>query len=219
MISKIKDKEWFGEVFYSSIEGVLLIDDQGIILKANPSTERMFGYYSDELLGKKILDLIPKKSRKTQRAHWENYVNKPKICPMNLLGLRKDTTEFPLRISLSPSFIKGKSVVIAYIIDITRRTIAERELNTKATWNKAILQAIPDMIFIINGQGVYLDVHAPDLSLLAVSIDEIVGKKMCDFLPKDNDGTTKVPVWLLKIQRGSNEVLLLTTLYGILPDY
>ncbi len=72
-----------------------------------------------------------------------------------------------------------------FITDITEQKKVEQELRTNELRNKAMLQAIPDFIFVLNRQGVYLDLHASDASKLILPKDELIGKSIYDVLPKE----------------------------------
>ncbi len=131
MINKVEDSELFRGIFESSVEGILVVSHQGNIIKANPSAEKMFAYESGELVYTKIENLIPGQFRNNHKNHRAEYANKPKSRSMgkgrDLWGLKKNGTQFPLEISLSPTTIEGNKVVIAFIIDITVRLAADKK--------------------------------------------------------------------------------------------
>ena len=127
----MQTKEGVDALFLHATEGILITNESGEIIRINPSAEKLFRYNQNELLGKKIEQLIPKRfaSHVKQR---ENYTVNPHArsmgAGMELFGLRKDGTELPVEISLSPySNYEGK-FVIAFIVDITVRKQAEEKL-------------------------------------------------------------------------------------------
>ncbi len=118
-------------LFLYATEGILVVNEQGEITRFNPSAEKLFGYKQQELVGKQIEALIPKRFSAHTR-HREQYSAHPHArsmgAGMDLYGLRKDGTEIPVEISLSPySNAEGK-FVIAFIVDITLRKQAEERL-------------------------------------------------------------------------------------------
>ncbi len=119
-------------LFRFSTEGILVVDEKGIIARSNPSVERMFLYEKDELLGQSIEQLIPRKLSQAHRQHREKFIHAPQARSMgngiDLFGLRKDGSEFPVEISLCPYVNKERKFVIAFIIDITVRRLAEEKL-------------------------------------------------------------------------------------------
>jgi len=132
MMDKLKDNDLFKSIFQSSVEGILVINDSGVIIKANPASEYMFGYNKQELIDKTVENLIPNKFKKNHESHRIKYSKNPISRSMgqglNLWGLKKDGSQFPLEISLSPTKINNKQLVIAFIIDITERMSAKQAL-------------------------------------------------------------------------------------------
>lgn len=128
----MESKEGIDALFLHATEGILVVNEKGEITRINPSAERLFGYDKDELKGKKIEVLIPKRLTPSHEKHREKYNHSPHArsmgAGMDLYGLKKDGTEFPLEISLSPYSNESGSSVIAFIVDITIRKQAEDKL-------------------------------------------------------------------------------------------
>ena len=116
-------------LFFYATEGILVIDDKGFIVRINPSAEKLFGYDDNELLGKKIEILVPQRHEKNHLEHRSRFHKNPHARSMGigleLFGLRKNGTEFPIEISLSPYISDVGKFVIAFIVDITLRKKAE----------------------------------------------------------------------------------------------
>jgi len=119
-------------LFLYATEGILIVDENGIIISINPSAEKLFGYEKGELPGKKIEVLVPKRLASKHSVHRNNYNEHPHARSMGigkeLFGLRKDGTEFPVEISLSPYQNSSGKHVIAFIVDITLRKQAEERI-------------------------------------------------------------------------------------------
>lgn len=129
---KMDSKEGLNALFEFATEGILVINNVGVIIKTNPATERMFGYQKDELLEKRIETLVPTRYAHKHVAHREQYAVNPHSRAMgngiDLYGKRKDNTEFPVEISLSPFTAHNGKFVIAFIVDITGRKKAEESV-------------------------------------------------------------------------------------------
>ena len=118
-------------LFQHATEGILVVNQQGDIVRFNPSAEKLFGYASAELIGKKIEILIPQRFAHNHTSHRDQYANNPHSRPMGLgmelWGLKKDGSEFPLEISLSPFESPEGRYIMAFIMDITIRKQAEEK--------------------------------------------------------------------------------------------
>ncbi|MBX2963852.1 MAG: PAS domain S-box protein [Cyclobacteriaceae bacterium] len=124
--------ETFREIFQGSAEGILMINDAGDIQLANPVSERMFGYETGELVGKKLEVLLPERYRSQHVQHRVGFKENPAPRRMgvgrDLMARRKDGNEFPVEVSLSYKEINHQLVVVAFIIDITERKKVEEAL-------------------------------------------------------------------------------------------
>ena len=123
-------------VVESAPDAVLMTDEMGTIIFVNGRGESMFGYLRTELLGRKVEVLVPSKNRGAHIGKRVGYQQSPHTRPMgmglDLNGVRKDGTEFPVEISLSPVESGQKRRFIASIRDISERRMLEQELqNTK----------------------------------------------------------------------------------------
>lgn len=128
----MESKEGIDALFLYATEGILVTDDKGLIIKINPSAEKLFGYDPGELIGKKIEILIPSRLSERHVHHRERYCHTPHArsmgAGMELYGLKKNGTEFPVEISLSPYSNDEGRFVIAFVVDITVRKSAEEKL-------------------------------------------------------------------------------------------
>lgn len=128
----MEGKEGIDALFLYATEGILVANDKGEITKANPSAEKLFGYEQGELDGKKIEVLVPKRLAHRHTDHRDRYNHHPHArsmgAGMNLFGLKKDGSEFPVEISLSPYTTSEGKFVIAFIVDITVRKQAEEKI-------------------------------------------------------------------------------------------
>lgn len=122
----------FGDVLTSATEGILIVDPGGQIRFANPAAGQLFGYQKQELNGLPVERLLPEALRDAHVAHRSQYSAKAVPRPMgrdrSLVGLRKDGTEVPIEVSLSPMAYQGGLAVVAFVTDITDRRDAERSI-------------------------------------------------------------------------------------------
>jgi PAS domain S-box-containing protein len=117
-------------------DAIVACDSEGRITLVNAQTERLFSFARDELLGQPIERLLPVRFQARHFAHRNQYSTNPHTRPMGigleLYGQRKDGTEVPVEISLSPLYPVDNMVVIAAIRDVTERVRAARQIQETA---------------------------------------------------------------------------------------
>lgn len=122
----------FDPLFDNASMGIIVANDRGQIVITNPFLEKQFGYGPQELSGRPIEDLIPGRFTDKHQQHVDGYIKHPRSRPMglglDLFGLRKDGTEFPVEVSLSSYQTAHGKFVIGFISDISARKKAELEL-------------------------------------------------------------------------------------------
>jgi PAS domain S-box-containing protein len=129
---KVEGKEGLEALFNFATEGIIVSDTKGLIIRANPSAEKLFGYSKNEMLGKPVETLVPHKMASKHQHHRTEFNENPHARSMgkglDLWGVKKDKTEFPVEISLSPYETTEGKFIIAFIIDITQRKQSEERL-------------------------------------------------------------------------------------------
>ncbi|MDH0865026.1 PAS domain S-box protein [Mitsuaria sp. GD03876] len=125
-------QERFELVVEASPSAMIMIDASRRIRLANRRAEELFGYAREEFLGQPIEMLVPERYRPGHPAHVAQFSSRPEARPMgagrDLFGLRKDGTEVPVEIGLTPIDAPDGHFVVASIIDITERRRSEDEL-------------------------------------------------------------------------------------------
>lgn len=167
-------------------DAMVVIDQHGKIVMVNAQTERLFDYDRVELSGKSIEILVPARFQDIHGHPREKYFADPQLRPkgigLDLRGLRRDGSEFPIEISLSPLQTEEGFLVIAAIRDITERKKNEDALVYERDLLNALMDSIPDTIYFKDTASRFTRINKAQASVLGVAkSEEAVGKTDLDF--------------------------------------
>ncbi len=195
------------------------MNQQGVIIQVNSQTEAMFGYTRDELIGQSIEMLVPERQRPHHDQHRAQYHERPKIRRMgtglDLFGRRRDGSEIPVEISLSPVSHEGGTIVLSAIRDISDRKRIEEELrrvNEELDRRKSrelrdsqnrmalIVNSSQDAIIGKNLDGVITQWNSGAEEIYGYTAQEVIGRSISLIAPKDR--ADEIPDILRKIRAG-----------------
>src|SRR5918999_1651510 len=175
-------------VLEASPNAIVEVDSTARIRYANPQVEATFGYSRDELIGKPVEMLLPERVTERHVAHRTGFMSHPAARPMgigmDLAGRRKDGTEFPVEISLSPVETEHGVHVFATVVDITARKAAAEALAESERRFRAVLEASPNAIVGVDRTGRITYVNPQVETTFGYSRDELLGQTVERLLPE-----------------------------------
>lgn len=170
----------FHDLLESMPDGIVMANPAGYIVVANSQAERLFGYEQGELPGRQVELLLPERFRGSHVGHRSHYFALPRKRSMGvgleLFGLRKNGSEFPVEISLSPLTTEETPLVMSAIRDISDRKRAELKF-------RGLLESAPDAIVITNNEGSIVLVNSQTEKLFGYARTDMLGEKIEMLLP------------------------------------
>ncbi|MDP3295710.1 MAG: PAS domain S-box protein [Nevskia sp.] len=175
------DPQWYQRLVESAPDAVILMDSEGRIVLVNAQTERLFGYPRSELLGKTVETLIPERYRRGHTVHRDTYFTEPKVRDMGagveLAGRRRDGSEFPIEISLSPLKTARGMYATASVRDISSRRKSQQQF-------RALLESAPDAMVILDERGKIQLINAQTERMFGYQREALIGKTVEVLIPE-----------------------------------
>ncbi len=184
-----ESEERFRSIFESATDAIVLADESGCVLSWNKAASQLFGYRDEEMLGQALTRLMPPRYR---AAHERGLARMKAGAPTRLIGrpielegLRRDGTEFPLELSLATWRSAAGSFYSGIIRDISERKQMEDALRRSEELLRNLINNTTAVIYVKEPDGRYVMTNTRFEHLFALSQDQIRGKTDHELFPKD----------------------------------
>jgi PAS domain S-box-containing protein len=169
-------------------DAMVVVDQSGEIVLLNLQAEQQFGYHRDELVGQPVTNIIPTGFAERLIADGTRTAAEALAqqigTGIELIGHRKDGTEFPIELMLSPLESADEVLVTAAIRDIGTRKDAERHLAQMEARYRGLLEAAPDAMVVVNGAGEIVLLNLQAEKQFGYHRDELVGQPVKAIIPE-----------------------------------
>jgi PAS domain S-box-containing protein len=175
----------FEALFEAAPDAIVLVDRDGRIVRVNQQVETIFGYNREELLGKPVEILLPTRFRGRHVGHRSLYYAKSRMRPMGagleLYGRRRDGSEFPIDVMLSPLETDHGFVTIAAVRDITQQVQTEESLRQSEARFRTIFEKGAMGISLLDLEGRVVTSNPALQEMLGYSEEELRGMVFTEF--------------------------------------
>jgi len=209
-LAKSMKESLLSRVFFEAVpDAMVAVDQAGLIVQVNSQTEHLFGYTEGELLGQRVEVLVPIAKREMHQQYRDRFRQKPETrrmgAQLDLYGRRKDGSEFPVEISLSPVSTDSGMLVLSAIRDISARKRIEEELKkAQDELNAAkdrqlqesrsrlalIVDSSQDAIIAKNLEGIITNWNKGAEHTYGYAAEEVIGKPIAILAPPDRQDET-----------------------------
>ena len=162
------------------LDGIITINELGIVESFNKAAVKIFGYSSDEVIGKNIKMLMPEPYHSEHDGYLLNYmttgINKVIGIGREVTGLRRDGSIFPMDLAVSSMQLGNKRMFTGIVRDITERKKHEAEYDKISSLSQAVVEGADHLIITTDTSGLLLSFNRAAEECLGYRADELVGK-------------------------------------------
>lgn len=170
------------------LDGLITIDDKGKIFSFNRAAVEIFGYGSDEVIGKNVKMLMPDPFHREHDQYIENFLetgNKKIIgIGREVRAQRKNGTTFPMELGVNEMSVDGKRMFVGTIRDITERKEAQEKIRSETEHLKGVLDTVLDGVMTIDRKGNIQSFNPAACKIFGYQPDEVMDQNVKMLMPE-----------------------------------
>ncbi len=174
-------------ILNTAVDGIIIIDERGIVLMFNQAAERIFGYRAAEALDRNISLLMPEPDKSAHNGYLSNYLETgiKKIIGIGreVTGKRKDGTKFPMDLSVNEVPLTEKRMFAGFVRDITDRKRAEEKLQTSEERLSRFMESATDAFVLLDSELNLVDLNEAGSKLFGLKKEKVAGKNISELSP------------------------------------
>lgn len=168
-------------------DGIITLDEFGIITGFNPAAERIFGYHPDEVIGHNIAILMPAAYHHAHDGHLKNFRESGRTAIIGVdrevTGRRKDGSRFAMELTVNEMSLAGRRGFVGILRDITARRDAERKLRDSSALLRTVMGSTSSFVYVRDMQGRFLFVNKEYERVFGFAPEQVIGRKIEDVFP------------------------------------
>ncbi len=183
-----QDKLRFEGIVHSAMDAIITIDEAHKIVLINQAAERMFQWGAEEVLGRPLDRLLPERFRSAHDEHIREFgrsgITTRQMGALGMvMGVRANGEEFPIEAAISQIGVEGTRYYTVILRDITERRRLEQELAEREALLRAIIEAEPECVKLLNLDGTIRTINAAGLAMIeATSGADVIGRDACQLV-------------------------------------
>src|SRR5271157_5336027 len=170
----------------TAVDAIITIDGQGIVWSFNPAAEKIFGYSSEEIVGKNVSLLMPPPHREQHAEYVARFksTGERHVLGVNrvILALRKDGSTFPMEIGVSEIQVHGIQMFVGILRDVSEHKLAQEALRRSEQRYRRIVETAREGVWVHDVEGRTTFVNARMAEMLGYSVGELEGHPLIDFV-------------------------------------
>ncbi len=186
--SKVNSESHVRAIVNTVLDGLLIIDDKGIIQSFNYAAEKIFGYKPEEVVGKNIKMLMPEPYHSEHDGYLRNYLStgEKKVIGIGreVSGRRKDGSVFPMDLGINEMQLEGVRMFVGTVRDISERKKAESQIKEEAARVLAVMNTVLDGLITIDEKGIVQTFNPASVRIFGYQPEEVIGHNVKMLMPE-----------------------------------